>query len=845
MKAVIMAGGEGSRLRPLTCDRPKPMVPVMNRPLMEYSVELLKEHGVTDIKVTLQYQPEQIMEHFGDGRKFGVNFHYFIEDHPLGTAGSVKNASGQLDETFIVISGDALTDFNLTQAVEYHRHQGAAATLVLTAVNNPLEYGVVLIDDRGKIKRFLEKPGWSEVFSDTVNTGIYILEPEVLDLIPPERDVDFSKDVFPEMLKQNLPLQGCVLDGFWCDIGDLREYCRAHRRVLQGKVKIKINAAQVEQGVWAEKGATISSLARLTGPIYLGKGCTIENGAQVMEETVLGSYTLVGERATVKRGITWERACLGKGSALRGGVLCTAAILAPRAAVFEEAVVGDRSIVQEGAVIKPGVKVWPAKSVESGVILQDSLIWGDKISRSIFGQDGIRGMVNRSLTPEMAARLGAVYGSLDGREVVVISSERHPSCVMIKQALASGLLSAGVLVLDAGELISPIVRRSICLLKSRGGIHVSALGEGNNDLRIRFWDQAGLPLTRSQERKIEQLYFREDFNRPPGEETGEMFNLPDLAQLYLQEVLENVSVDKISRAGFRIAVGYPSPYLQRLTAPLWQRLHCITIIIGHGGTGTGLPDGLRRGSGLQVKSREISRMVRQNSASMGVIFDGEGEQLQLFDETGRAVSRDLYTALWSLLAFREEKSGGPVAIPINVTQAVEKLARRYRGRVLRAKASPRDLMELGQREQQEQRRVYSPAALSFDGVAALVYLLDFLATHDLTLSGLLKEIPDVKILEREISCPWAQKGRVMRRLVQESSRQKTEMIDGLKIYHPEGWALILPDPERPSYHVYGEGHSEEISAELTDFYINRINAIQREALDRKGNQGDGSSGSGW
>ncbi|HHX86982.1 MAG TPA: NTP transferase domain-containing protein [Firmicutes bacterium] len=830
MKAVIMAGGEGSRLRPLTCDRPKPMVPVMNRPLMEYSVELLKEHGLRDIKVTLQYQPEQIMEHFGDGHKFGVELHYFIEDHPLGTAGSVKNASG-LDETFIVISGDALTDFNLSQAVEFHRLKGAAATLVLTAVNNPLEYGVVLIDNQGKIKRFLEKPGWSEVFSDTVNTGIYILEPEVLDLIAPEKVVDFSKNVFPEMLKRNMPLLGCVLDGFWCDIGDLREYCRAHRRVLQGKVKLKLNAAQLEQGIWAEKGVTVSPLARLAGPIYLGRGCSIEAGARVMEETVLGSYTLVGERATVKRGITWERACLGTGSALRGGVLCTAARLAPRAAVFEESVVGDHSMVQEGAVIKPGVKVWPAKSVESGVILQDSLIWGDKISRTIFGQDGIRGEVNRSLTPEMASRLGAVYGSLDSQQAVLVSSDRQPPSLMIKQALVSGLLSAGAAVLDAGELISPIARQAICLLKVQGGVHVSASEErGNNhNLRIRFWDQAGLPLTRSQERKIEQLYFREDFNRPPGGEVGEALRLPDLAQLYLQEILGNVSADKIARAGFRIASGYLSPYLQRLLASLWQSLRCTIISINHGETGR---PGSYRQSRLQIRSKEVARLVRYNNASLGVIFDREGEQLLLFDETGRAIDGDLYTALWSLLAFRE-KQKGPVAIPINVSQAVEKLAQRYRGRVLRAKATPRSLMELGQREQQDQRRICSPAALSFDGVAALVYLLDFMAAHDLTLSGLLKEIPAIKILERETACPWAKKGRVMRRLVQESSRQKTEMIDGLKIYHPEGWALILPDPDRPSYHVYGEGYSEEISASLTDFYINRINALQREALERE------------
>ncbi|NMA92956.1 MAG: NTP transferase domain-containing protein [Firmicutes bacterium] len=834
MKAVIMAGGAGSRLRPLTCDRPKPMVPVMNRPLMEYSVELLKEHGVQEIKVTLQYQPEQIMEHFGAGQQFGVKFHYFIEERPLGTAGSVKNASERLDETFIVISGDALTDFDLTRAVKYHRLKGAAATLVLTAVNNPLEYGVVLLDDQGRIQRFLEKPGWSEVFSDTVNTGIYILEPEVLDLIPPGKEVDFSKDLFPEMLERKMPLLGCVLDGFWCDIGDLREYCRAHRRVLQGRVKVNLKACQLEPGIWAEREVTVSPLARLAGPIYLGEGCTIERGAQVMEESVLGSYTRIGERATVKRGITWRGAGLGPGAALRGGVLCTSSILAPRAVVFEEAVVGDRSRIQEGAVIKPGVKVWPAKSVESGVVLQDSLVWGDKISRTIFGQDGIRGEVNRTLTPEMAVRLGAVYGSLGGREAVVISSERQPSCLMIKQALVSGLLSSGVAVLDAGELISPILRRAICQLKVKGGIHVSSPGGGEGEARLRFWDQSGLPPARSQERKIEQLYFREDFNRPPGEEVGEILNLPDLAQVYLQEILANVSVDTIARAGFRLAMGYLSPYLQRLMAPLWQRLHCIIININRGDGGRA-PAGdslyLPRG-GLRDQAREVSRLVRYNNASLGAMLDREGERLQLFDETGRAIGQDLSTALWSLLAFRERKKD-PVAVPINVSQAVEQLASRYRGRVFRVKATHRSLMKSGQREQHRDQRVYSPSALSFDGVAALIYLLDYLATHDLTLAGLLKEIPAIKIREQEIPCPWAEKGRVMRRLVQESSHYKTEMIDGLKIHHPEGWALILPDPERPSYHVYGEGYSEEISASLTDLYVNRINALQQESLKRE------------
>ena len=266
MKAVIMAGGEGSRLRPLTCDKPKPMVPVMNRPLMEYSVELLRACGLRDIAVTLQYLPEQIREHFGDGSRFGVNLQYYVEEDPLGTAGSVKNAAPFLDETFVVVSGDALTDVDLTEAIAFHRSRGALATLVLKSVENPLEYGVVMLDPGGRIVRFLEKPGWGEVFSDTVNTGIYILEPEVLAYVEPGKMVDFSKDIFPRLLERGEPLYGYVMEGFWCDVGDLREYARAHRQVLERRVKVNLKGQEVSPGLWLEEGVYIHPRAQLQPP---------------------------------------------------------------------------------------------------------------------------------------------------------------------------------------------------------------------------------------------------------------------------------------------------------------------------------------------------------------------------------------------------------------------------------------------------------------------------------------------------------------------------------------------------------------------------------------------------
>src|SRR5947207_2850198 len=220
MKAVVMAGGEGTRLRPLTSHRPKPLAPVLNKPIMEHIILLLKDHGITEIVVTLHYLADEIEGYFGDGSEWGVKLHYSVEDTPLGTAGSVKQAEDLLrDDTFVIVSGDALTDIDLTKAIEFHTRKESLATIVLSHVPNPLEFGVVITDDEGRIRRFLEKPSWGEVFSDTVNTGMYVLEPSVFDYMEPARPYDWSQDIFPQILREEKPLFGYVMEDYWCELG--------------------------------------------------------------------------------------------------------------------------------------------------------------------------------------------------------------------------------------------------------------------------------------------------------------------------------------------------------------------------------------------------------------------------------------------------------------------------------------------------------------------------------------------------------------------------------------------------------------------------------------------------
>src|SRR5450756_1820231 len=263
MKAVIMAGGEGTRLRPLTSNQPKPMLPMANIPMMEHVVNLLRQHGFEDIVVTVAFMANAIRTYFGDGSEFGVRMVYATESTPLGTAGSVRNARDELDERFLVISGDVLTDIDLSEVVAFHEKRGALATLALKAVENPLEFGIVITREDGSVERFLEKPNWGQVFSDTINTGIYVLEPEIFDSIPEGAVVDFAGDVFPTVLEQGQPLHGHIADGYWEDVGTIEAYLRAHADVLDGRVHADIGGFEFRDGVWLGEGAEIDPDTRI------------------------------------------------------------------------------------------------------------------------------------------------------------------------------------------------------------------------------------------------------------------------------------------------------------------------------------------------------------------------------------------------------------------------------------------------------------------------------------------------------------------------------------------------------------------------------------------------------
>src|SRR4249919_1703485 len=321
MKAVVMAGGQGTRLRPLTSNQPKPMVPIVGKPCMEHIVELLKLHGFEDVIITVAFLPQAIRSYFGDGESLGVNISYSVEETPLGTAGSVRLATRRLDEPILVISGDALCDVDLGAMLETHRERGAAVTIGLKSVDNPLEFGIVVTDEDGRIERFLEKPSWGQVFSDTINTGIYILEPEVLTHIPDDGPYDFSKELFPLLLEMGRPLFGHVLDGYWQDIGNLDQFRQANFDALDERVKLEISGIRIRGNVWLGDGVDLDDLDAIAGPAYLGNYCRVARGAHLGPYTVLATSVTVRERGRVLRSIVDTSTYIGRNTEVVGAIV--------------------------------------------------------------------------------------------------------------------------------------------------------------------------------------------------------------------------------------------------------------------------------------------------------------------------------------------------------------------------------------------------------------------------------------------------------------------------------------------------------------------------------------------
>lgn len=766
MKAIIMAGGEGSRLRPLTCDCPKPMMQLMNQPVMQYALALLKKHGITQIAATLGYLPDSIIDYFADGEDFGVSLQYFIEKTPLGTAGGVRQAKDFLDETFIVLSGDGITDLNISEAIRFHREHNALATLVLKHEDNPLDYGVVSVDRENRVQRFYEKPDWSDVLSDTINTGIYILEPEVLDLIPENGVYDFGHDLFPALVEVGRPVYGYVMQGYWCDIGDVRAYLAATADAMKGHIRMDGIFAKPNHVVQMP-GAVVDRSAILEGPCLIGPNAQVHAGAYVGPYSVIGRDCIVGEQASVKRAILWPGAQLEPQAHARGCVLASNAVLGQNAQAYEESVLGTGARIGERAVLLPGIKLWPGKQGADGERLEANLVWGGRREQSFM--EGTLPIDSPTQATRSAQACAAV---LKPRELLLGRTASTVSAAMW-HAAAAGAMAQGVQVLDAGVCSLPQLRHALSTMRCDGAALVC-------DDRLIPLNDHGARILMRQQRSISTLNARQDFSCPFSGITRPVIDAGQTDLTYIAKTADQFAANPTEAAS--VALYAQSPHLLSLAERSFLR------------------------AGLDIRTEWQDACMELVSGEIGIWLDDVGEHAVFSDEHGALTESEQQLLLaWTALECGEHT----LLLPVSATRAIQDLAERYDARAEYIAGEPALWMnELVNRQPLQ-------FIMHFDGIQAALITLSLLTKRRLTLAQWKQSMPNVFRQNRSIPITPSETGRILHAFAEHE--HNVELGGGIRFSRDNGWAWICPDESRPEFRIVTESHNAEFASELCDF----------------------------
>lgn len=823
-----MAGGFGTRLRPLTLRRPKPMVPVLGRPIMEYVLQLLVRHGIRECVCLLYHQGERIRSYFGDGSSLRLQLRYVQAEADYGTAGSVRNAAELLRaEPFVVISADVVTTVDLTAAFAFHRERCAMATLLLTRVPNPLPYGIVLTDESGRIVRFLEKPSWGELFSDTVNTGIYILEPEVLELIPYKQEMDFGKELFPQMLQQGLPLYGYIGTGYWRDIGTVQEYRDVHRDWTAGVLPLEPLRMHAQGQHWLGTGVQIAPEARMCGRVLLGDRSTLAPGAEVVD-SIVGSECIIGPGARVIRSILWERVTVEAGVVISGAVVASGTTVGERVSIEDGAIVGEECRIGADALVSAEVKLWPGKVVEPKAVVTYSLVQEERWTHGLFLNAKVAGGSNTDITPEFAARFGGALGNAFGPGTsVAVSRDAAQSSRMVARALAAGLMSAGVHVVDLQVASVPQTRQELRTLRYAGGVHVRRSPKASEQTELVVFNAEGRDIPPAFAKAVERIFYGEDFRRVAPDQVGGLSFAERSAEGYIRQFLNSLQQEVIRQRSFRLLVDYSCGLAAGLFPQILGILGCQTFAVNN------YVDPLGRTP--PVEDALIAEALRSFGCDLGLRIDFGAERIAAMDRSGTWYSPARLLTLVLALFLETHAAEEPyvIAVPVAASAEVERVAAGHNVQIRRVRNSHSALMEAtrdpavrfvgGTRGD----FIFPEYLFAADGMFSAAKLLEMLALTNWELGELDARLPRRYQCERVIFCPWERKGSVLRRALEDPSAGERVLIDGVKLFRGDSSVLIFPDRQAAAMVLITEAATPEQAHTLAEEYAERIQQWQQ------------------
>jgi len=831
MKAIIMAGGFGTRLRPLTINIPKPMVPIANIPIMEHVVRLLCKHNITDITSLLYFQPEIIQNYFKDGSAFGVQMDYVKPDDDYGTAGAVRYALESADEPALIISGDLITDFDLSEAIQWHQQKKAEATILLTRMENPLAYGIVITDKDDRIVRFLEKPSWGEAFSDTINTGIYLLQPEAVKLIPPRTNFDFSQNLYPLMLSKRMELYGKTMDGYWKDVGNVDEYQRVHVDFFDKTLNLDLKiTAEETDGACVYRGANVNigKDVDFSGRVVLGDDVSIGDGAK-LRDCAVGRRSHVGPGCEFNDTVVWADNQIGRDSVINSSIVCDRVQIGSHVQLLDKVIVSDDCTVGNSATIKANCKIWPGKTVDDGAIVSSSIVWGEKWNRELFTNAKITGLALTEITPEMALKVGAAFGAYVGRKSpVVVSRDASDTSRLLKRSLISGLLSSGTNVADIETFPVPIVR--YCLQKGNyaAGIYVRHDPNDYRQIDLIFFDGSGLDLPTAKSKKVERLYFGEDYERASLDDIGHLEMPQHVLDDYRADFMENVDSEVINKAGFKIVIDHSNGSSSEVFPTLFFRL-------GISATELNASLNPRKFSTSAEENAQaivqLASIVSSLHADIGFAINPAAEKLVTVDENGKPVDSHLLLLVVTDLYLRTHECK-KIAVPVGASMGVEDIASEHNVEVVRVANDHLSMMEIFRRGEVDfvggtrGGFIFPGFQMGSDAMLSTVKILEMMAHTKSRFGDLRKKFDYLTRRSMSVPCPWSKKGTVMRQLIINSENKNRQLIDGVRIFEDKGWVLVTPDRITASFNIFAESKDPDSVARLIDQYASFVEKYQ-------------------
>ncbi|HEV2071703.1 MAG TPA: hypothetical protein VGR26_18105, partial [Acidimicrobiales bacterium] len=603
-------------------------------------------------------------------------------------------------------------------------------------------------------------------------------------------------------------------------------YTKAHKDVLDRKVVVDVPGFRLQEGIWLGEGAEVDPRAEVVGPAVVGDHARVEAGARLGEYTVLGSNVMVRADADLERSVVHDNAYVGKGVSARDTVVGRSTDLRAGVRCEEGVVLGDECFVGEQAVLTAGVKIYPFKTVEAGAVVNSSLVWESRGSRSLFGRHGVAGLANVDITPELATRVAMAYATtLKKGATVTTSRDSSRAARMLKRAVMAGLNSTGVNADDLEVAPVPVTRFQVRSQRSQGGITVRLLPGDAQSVVVRFFGDSGADISADLSRKVERLYYREDFRRVFPGDIGDIDFPPRSSEFYAAALMAAVNVSAIRGHGFKVVVDYAFGTTAFVMPNVLAKLGAEVLAVNPYASTPGAAAFDRDASAATV-----SGLVRSSGSQLGVVVDPDGEHITFIDDEGHVFTEiEAVLAMVQLVASTSEP-GCRIALPVTVTSRAEELAGGLGAEVVWTKVATSALMhaaladDVALAASLDGGFIFPSFLPAFDGVAAFARMLELLARTGTQLSKVRATLPATHLAHQVVATPWEHKGAVMRTLVEQTVGEVV-LIDGVKVLHDDGWALALPDPDDPSTHVWAEAESDEAARARAQDYAQRVRSM--------------------